>query len=197
MKFLVAALILVGLLSTLALSRETEATNNSLEDRVATLEATIDQFYEEFSVHEEHILALEDRVAQLEDAIDQQPEETDKESGSEWTEQDAVNLVYQALSNSLSGCQGYELLELRDCLLRDPVLTGFHDSIAGMPTWMLPEHIELIVQDVLYSTEWYATYEGEQSRWHVEVVHAYSGVIYPFYLDETTGLVVGDYAVTE
>jgi chromosome segregation ATPase len=72
MKILLTVALLLGtslmlLFLYLGEAQAASKTENDLEARVAALEDTIDQFYEEFSVHEEHILALEDRVAQLEE----------------------------------------------------------------------------------------------------------------------------------
>jgi hypothetical protein len=207
MKFLVVTLLVIGMLITLGLARNTEATNNSLEDRVLALEDTVDLFYEEFSVHEEHILVLEDKVAALEDAIDQQPEEADdgtgQETDSELSEEQAVGLVQQALASSLSGssngCWSLPNLEIIPCFLADPVLTGWHDAIAGLPNWMLESYLEVVHRDMITTqAQWAGIYDAEQGRWRVQAVSTMDpGVIYPFYLDETTGLVVGDYAVTE
>lgn len=77
------------------------ATNNSLEDRVATLEGEIALHLEELRVHEEHILALE--------AI-------------QWREPGKVSqAVVDRLWERASSCQNND-----DCYYGDPLLYAFY-----------------------------------------------------------------------
>jgi hypothetical protein len=116
-------------------------------------------------------------------------------AGSQWSEQDAIRVVQREFWSSLNGCGEYPE---RECYLRDPVLKAIHYDLEQTPNRLIGSYIQRLVERVSANdTQWSAVYEGEQSRWHVEVVATNLTGTLPFYVDERTGIVEGGLSVAK
>jgi hypothetical protein len=154
---IIAFALMMAVLVVAGYVRNTEAQGytNDLEARVATIENTIDQFFEEFTVHEEHILALEERadrtdqeLAKLREDLDFQAENIEELELLQWNDPAAVaDLVYDKIWERAISC--------RDdfCYQSDEVLYAFY-TISSSARFNY-------IQGLFSSSTWTAENQGD------------------------------------